>query len=262
MHLSCKKIRRDILSCSRASGHGHIPTSFSVVEMIYAAYDGMKHDPKRPDWNERDIFVLSKGHAALGYYCTMANAGYFPVEDVNAFGAFMSTYGCHPDRRKVPGVEVSTGSLGHGIGVAVGMALAFKIEGSPRRVYTLIGDGEANEGSVWEAIMIAVNLKLTNLTILVDFNNSQIRSLQIRNHAERLRAFGCEVFDVNGHDVDQLKKAMHAESNAVKAVVANTIKGYGCPTLEANIFEWHRKSPDETQHAQLLIELDNRGPAQ
>lgn len=262
MHPSCKKIRRDILASSRASGHGHIPTSFSIVEMLYAAYDGMKHDPARPDWNERDIFVLSKGHAALGFYCVLANAGYFPIEEIKAFGAFMSNYGCHPDRRKVPGVEVSTGSLGHGIGVAVGMALAFKIEGSPRRVYTLIGDGEANEGSVWEAIMIAVNLKLANLTILVDLNNSQVRSLQIRNPAERLRAFGCEVFDVNGHDVDQLKAAIHAEGNTVKAVVANTIKGYGCPTLEENIFEWHRKSPDDAQLAQLLLELDTRGPAQ
>lgn len=261
MHPSCKKIRRDILASSRASGHGHIPTSFSVVEMLYATYDGMKHDPARPDWDQRDLFVLSKGHAALGFYCVLANAGYFPVDEVKKFGAFMSSYGCHPDRHKVAGVEVSTGSLGHGIGVAAGMALGLKIAGSPRRVYTLIGDGESNEGSVWEAVMIAVHQKLANLTILVDLNDSQVRSLPVRNVAERLRAFGCEVFDVNGHDVDRLKSAIHAKSDTVKAVVANTIKGYGCPTLEDNIFEWHRKSPDDAQLAQLMVELDNRGPA-
>lgn len=256
MHSSCKQIRRDILFSSRASGHGHIPTSFSVVEMIFAAYGSMKHDPANPGWNERDIFVLSKGHASLGFYCVLAHAGYFPVEEVKTFGAFMSKYGCHPDRHKVPGVEVSTGSLGHGIGVAVGMALAFRLQCSPRRVYTLIGDGEANEGSTWEAIMVAVNLGLDNLTILLDFNKSQVRSLQIHNPAERLRAFGCKVFDVDGHDVAQLQGALRAESGAVKAVVGNTIKGYGCRTLEQNIFEWHRKSPDDAQLQQLAHELE------
>jgi transketolase len=261
MHPDCRKIRRDILISSRASGHGHIPTSFSIVELLYATYSTMKHDPTNPAWGERDIFILSKGHGALGFYCVLANAGYFDVEEVKAFGAFMSKYGCHPDRRKVRGVEVSTGSLGHGIGVAVGMALAFRLQGAPRRVYTLVGDGEANEGSTWEAIMIAANLGLDNLTILFDFNKSQVRSLQIHNPAERMRAFGCNVFDVNGHDVGELKAALGAASKGVKAVVGNTIKGYGCRTFEENIFEWHRKSPDDAQIEQLLRELDERGAA-
>jgi transketolase len=256
MHPSCKQIRRDILFSSRASGHGHIPTSFSIVEMLYAAYGAMKHDPANPGWNERDIFVLSKGHASLGFYCVLAHAGYFPIEEVKTFGAFMSQFGCHPDRQKVPGVEVSTGSLGHGIGVAVGMALAFKLQGSPRRVYTLVGDGEANEGSTWEAIMVATNLGIDNLTILLDFNKSQVRSLQIHNPAERLRAFGCEVFDVDGHDVAKLKAVLGAGNRGVKAVVGHTIKGFGCRTLEQNIFEWHRKSPDDAQLKQLLDELE------
>jgi transketolase len=256
MHPSCKQIRRDILVSSRASGHGHIPTSFSIVEMLYATYGSMKHDPAKPGWDERDIFILSKGHASLGFYCTLANAGYFPIENVKTFGAFMSQFGCHPDRLKVPGVEVSTGSLGHGIGVAVGMALAFKLQGSPRRVYTLVGDGEANEGSTWEAVMVAANLGIDNLTILLDFNKSQVRSLQIHNPAERLRAFGCEVFDVDGHDLAKLKVALDAGTRGVKAIVARTIKGFGCRTLEQNIFEWHRKSPDDAQLKQLLDELE------
>ena len=261
MHPDCKQIRRNILMASKASGHGHIPTSFSIVEMIYATYRAMKHNPAEPAWAERDIFILSKGHGALGYYCVLANAGYFPVEEVKTFGAYLSRFGCHPDRRKVPGVEASTGSLGHGIGIAVGMALAFKLRNSPRRVFTLIGDGEANEGSTWEAIMVAVNLGLPNLTILVDFNKSQVRSLPIQNPGERLKAFGCEVHDVDGHDVPELASALQASARGVKAIVANTVKGFGCPTMEENMFEWHRKSPDERQYDELLRELDARSVA-
>lgn len=224
MHPDCKKIRRDILNSSRASGHGHIPTSFSIVEMLYATYRSMRHDPANPAAADRDIFILSKGHGALGYYCVLANAGYFPVEEVKTFGAYLSKYGCHPDRRKVPGVEASTGSLGHGIGIAVGMALAFKLQRSPRRVFTLIGDGESNEGSTWEAIMVAANVGLPNLTVLLDFNKSQVRSLQIPNPVDRLRAFGCEVHEVDGHDVDQLLRALQAPARGVKAVVAKDRK--------------------------------------
>lgn len=261
MHPDCKRIRHDILIASRASGHGHIPTSFSIVEMLYATYRVMKHDPANPAAADRDIFILSKGHGALGFYCVLANEGYFPVEDVKTFGAYLSRYGCHPDRRKVPGVEASTGSLGHGIGIAVGMALAFKLQGSSRHVFTLIGDGESNEGSTWEAIMVAVNVGLPNLTVLLDYNRSQVRSLQIDNPAERLRAFGCRVHEVGGHDVGALLDALRAPADGVKAVVARTIKGYGCRTMEENIFEWHRKSPDAAQYDALLRELETGSQA-
>ena len=118
---ACKEIRRNILRASRASGHGHIPTTFSVIEMLCAVYETMKHDPARPDWPERDLFVLSKGHAALGFYAVLAHYGFFKLEELKTYGAFQSRLGCHPDRFKVPGVELSTGSLGHGIAVAVGM---------------------------------------------------------------------------------------------------------------------------------------------
>lgn len=255
MHPVCRQIRRDILTASRASGHGHIPTSFSIVEMVYAAYASMKHDPKNPSWDERDIFILSKGHGALGFYCVLARLGYFGVEETKTFGAYLSKYGCHPDRRKVPGVEASTGSLGHGIGIAVGMALAFRLAGSARRVFALIGDGEANEGATWEAVMVAANLRLSNLTVLMDFNNSQVRSLPIANPTERLAAFGCRAHEVDGHDVDALKAAIAAPADTVRAVVARTVKGYGVRTLEQNIFEWHRKSPDGAQLDQFLNEL-------
>src|ERR1041385_6879740 len=178
---ACRQIRENILRASRVSGHGHIPTSFSIVEMLVAVYETMKHDPANPSWPERDIFILSKGHAALGLYAVLAHFGYLKNEELNTFGAFQSRLGCHPDRLKVPGVELSTGSLGHGIAVAVGIALAFKIQNSPRRGYTPIGDGECNEGSVWEAFMVANHQRLNNLTVLLDYNHSQIRSLPIPN---------------------------------------------------------------------------------
>jgi len=252
----CREIRRNILTASRTSGHGHIPTSFSVIEMICAAYDTLRHDPKNPQWPERDIFILSKGHAALGLYAVLAQYGYLPVEELKTFGAFQSRLGCHPDRLKVPGVEVSTGSLGHGIGVATGMALAFKIAGSPRRVVTVIGDGEANEGSVWESMMIAANLKLHNLTVMLDFNHSQVRSLQIPNPADRFKAFCCDTLEVDGHDLEALKTALAQPAETVKAVVAHTVKGCGCPTLANNVFEWHRKSPKPEELEHLMKELE------
>jgi transketolase len=216
----------------------------------------MRHDPTNPTWDQRDIFILSKGHAALGFYNVLAQYGYFAPSEVHAFGAFQSKFGCHPDRFKVPGVEMSTGSLGHGIAVAVGIALAFRLQRSQRRVYTLIGDGEANEGTIWESVMVASHLKLQNLTILYDNNQSQIRSLPIPNPAERLAAFGCDVVQADGHDLEQLKHALRGEAKTVKAVVANTIKGYPCPLLSENVFEWHRKSPDPAQLERLLGELD------
>jgi len=253
---ACKEIRRSILRASRASGHGHIPTCFSIVEMLCAVYETMKHDPARPDWPERDIFILSKGHGALGYFAVLAHYGYFPVAELNTFGAFQSRLGCHADRKKVPGVELSTGSLGHGIGVAVGMALAFRLQNSPRRVFTLIGDGESNEGSVWEAAMVAGHLKLSNLTILYDANRSQIRSLPIPNPAARFAAFGCDTVEMDGHDLEALKAAVARPAATVKVVVAHTTKGHGCPTLVNNMFEWHRKSPSPEQLEQFLAELD------
>jgi transketolase len=224
--------------------------------MLIAVYAAMKHDPRRPDWPGRDIFILSKGHAALALYCTLAHYGYFSFDDILTFGAFGSSYGCHADRTKVRGVEVSTGSLGHGIGLAVGMALAFKIGGSGRKVYCLIGDGEANEGTVWESVMVASSLKLNQLTILYDNNGSQVRCLPIPNPAERFASFGCEVAEVNGHDVGALKAAFDGQRENARVVVANTVKGFGCKTLVDDMFAWHRRSPTPSELEILLRELN------
>ena len=252
----CKDIRKSILSISHHSGHGHIPSCFSVVECLCAVYGTMRHFPHEPKNNARDIFILSKGHAALAHYCVLAHHGYFDIERVNSFGAYCADFGCHADRFKVPGIEASTGSLGHGIGLAAGMALAFKIQASPRKAITLVGDGEANEGSVWEAIMVAVNEKLSNLTIIYDNNVSQARGLQIPNPKERFLAFGCDAIEVDGHDFDAIKKALLQPTDKVKAIVANTKKGFGSKLLMDNFHAWHRRSPKDDEFKTILGELD------
>ncbi|MGZ6230789.1 MAG: transketolase [Syntrophales bacterium] len=252
----CRDIRKDILRIAKESGHGHIPTCFSIVEILCAVYDTIRHDPGRPSWDERDIFVLSKGHGSLAHFCILARLGYFGIDELSSFGAFMSDFGCHADRFKIPGIEASTGSLGHGIGLAVGMALGLKIRKEGRRVVTLIGDGEANEGSVWEATLVADNLKLENLTIIYDDNRSHARGLQITNPADKFAAFGCHVTEVQGHDRVEISRALRSENNKVKAIVAHTRKGYGCRTFIENQYEWHRKSPNDKEYRLLLEELD------
>lgn len=252
---ACREIRKHILNVARLSGHGHIPTCFSVVEILYAVYGTMKHNPKNPGWAERDIFILSKGHAALAHYCILAEFGYFEKERVRSFGGFMSDFGCHADRKKVPGIEASTGSLGHGIGLAAGMALGLKIRNSGRNVYVLIGDGESNEGSVWEAVLVSQSLKLDNLKIIYDNNMSHSRGLQILEPARCFRGFGCEVVEVDGHDIDALKSQLAKKCDTTGVIVANTIKGMGCKTLVENQYEWHRKSPDEKEYQRLMGEL-------
>ncbi|MGA2477385.1 MAG: 1-deoxy-D-xylulose-5-phosphate synthase N-terminal domain-containing protein [Spirochaetia bacterium] len=254
----CREIRRNILTVAKESGHGHIPTCFSIVEVLRALYATMKQDPARPEWEKRDIFVLSKGHAALALYCALAEFGYFPPEDVRSLGAFMSNFGCHADRTKLPGVEVSTGSLGHGIGVAAGIALAFKIQKSDRRVFTLIGDGESNEGSVWEAIMVAVDRKLNNLTVIYDDNQSHARGLQIKDPEAQFGGFGCEVVGIAGHDHYALMKAIEKPSDGMKVIVAHTVKGYGCETLVRDQYAWHRRSPNDEEFQVLMRELDEK----
>lgn len=251
----CRNIREDMLRISKSSGHGHLPSCFSIVEILYAIYDTIKNDPRDPFLEDRDIFILSKGHASLAHYCTLAHFGYFGIEKVYEFGSFMSNFGCHADRFKIPGIEVSTGSLGHGIGLAVGIALALKIKKSNRRVYTIIGDGEANEGTVWESIMVATNLKLDNLTIIYDNNMSHSRGLQIYNPIEHFRGFDCYVVEIDGHNVDVIKDEMIKKNNNVRVIIANTKKGYNCKTLMDNQYEWHRKSPNDDEFKNLMKEL-------
>jgi len=263
MNFGSLTIREQILFASHGSGHGHIPTCFSVVEMLLAAYETMRHDPQNPRWSERDLFVLSKGHAALAHYCTLGHFGYFSFEDLKTFGAHNSRFGCHADRSKVPGVEVSTGSLGHGIAVAVGMSLALRIENSRRQVFTLVGDGESNEGSVWEAVMVAAHQKLDNLTILYDNNGSQIRCMPVTKPVDKFRSFDCHTIEVDGHDVYAIRTAIATRRGGPRVIVCNTVKGYGCRSLcdGDGMFAWHRRSPNAEELRQLIAELNSSAGA-
>jgi transketolase len=258
MHPRCAEIRRNILRVAKESGHGHIPTCFSIVEILDSLYSTMRHDPRRPQWEERDVFILSKGHASLALYCALAEFGYFPVKDVFTFGAFLSAFGCHPDRTKVSGVELSTGSLGHGIGVAVGMALSLKIRDSSRRVFALIGDGESNEGTVWEAILVGVAQGLDNLTVIYDDNRSHSRGLQIQDPEAHFAGFGCEVLSAPGHEREALMEAYAKPSSRMKVIVAHTVKGFGSETMARDQYEWHRRSPNQQEFEVLMRELDEK----
>ena len=252
-----QKLRKDILKVSKESGHGHIPACFSIVEILISVYEKMDHHSNNPEWEERDIFILSKGHASLAHYTILAQYGYFDKDELITYGAYNSRFGCHPDCMKVPGVEASTGSLGHGIGLAVGIALGIKIRKDQRSVYVLIGDGESNEGTVWESIMVAVDQNLDNLTILYDNNGSQKRCLMINNPAERFKAFGAAVYSVDGHNIDEITRAMNESVCKPKVIVCNTVKGYGSKTLSENMFAWHRRSPNDEEYQMLINELDN-----
>lgn len=256
MITNLKKIRQSIVSASYESGHGHIPTCLSVVELLYSIYLHMEHDSANPEWSGRDVFILSKGHASLAHYAVLAHFGYFPAERLKSFGLLNSRLGCHADRLKVNGVEASTGSLGHGIGLAVGMALAEKIRGSQKQFYCLIGDGEANEGSVWEAMLIAVDQQLDNLTVICDSNGSQVRCLNIQDMNSKINAFGAEVCTIDGHDLNEIGGALTRPQKTVKFIDAKTKKGFGVPFLEERFLEWHRKSPDSDIYRLMMDEID------
>ena len=250
-------IKRNILETSFRTKEGHIASSFSILDILYVLYHDVLHvDPKDPKKADRDRFILSKGHASLGYYAILEAFGFLNPGELDTFCAHGSRLGGHPDRNKVPGVEASTGSLGHGLPIATGMALALKIQKSPPRVYCLVGDGELNEGSMWEALLLAAQHHLDNLTCIVDYNHSTDRALDIAALEAKFRAFNWEVLAVDGHDHDALRGALQIISPAKPvAVIANTIKGHGCKLMENNP-EWHHKSPNEEQLRTMLEDLE------
>jgi len=257
MNSISRNIRAEILKISKNSEGGHIPTCFSIVEILLGVYENINHRPNKPEWEERDIFILSKGHASLALYTVLANYGYFHIDELTHYGSYNSQFGGHPDRMKVSGVEASTGSLGHGIALAVGIALAIKIRREKRSVYVLIGDGEANEGMVWESVMVAVDQKLDNLTVLYDNNNSQKRCLMIDNPEERFKSFGMAVFTVNGHDLNEITNALYKTVTKPKVIICNTVKGFGSKTLTQEMFAWHHRSPNDEEYKMLINELEN-----
>ena len=258
-----RNIRMTVIEAVHAAGSGHPGGSLSAADIMTVLYfDEMNIDPKNPQMDERDRFVLSKGHAAPVLYAALAERGFFPKEDVLTLRKLGSKFQGHPSRDKVPGVEMSTGSLGQGISVAVGMAIADKLDKKERRVYALLGDGEIQEGIVWEAFMAASHYGLSNLTAIIDWNGLQIDGknddvMTVKPIDEKLKAFGWDVTVIDGHDIDEIKKAFeHArgETNKPSAIIAKTHKGKGVSFMEDQA-GWHGKAPNDEQFEQAMKEL-------
>jgi transketolase len=251
-----KKMKRAIVTASARSEEGHVPSAFSILDILWVLYDKvLKITPKNVSEIERDRFILSKGHASLGLYAVLIEKGFVPETFWGEFGEFTSPLGGHPDRTKVIGVEASTGSLGHGMPMAIGVALGLKIKKSRNKVYTVIGDGECNEGTIWESALLAAHHKLDNLWCIVDYNHSGDRALTLGDMAAKFAAFGWHVIVTPGHDHDALLRAFRTRfPGRPVAVIAETTKGHGSPTMENN-HAWHHKSPSADELKVILQEL-------
>ena len=261
IHAGAQRIRRSVVRMIDAARAGHIGGDLSVSDILATLYLGvLEIDPADPTKADRDRFILSKGHCAASLYSVLAQCGYFSTDELGTFMAPFSALNGHPNRTKVPGVETNTGPLGHGLPVAVGEALGLRLQGSPRRVFVVTGDGEMQEGSNWEALMAAVHYRLENLTLVVDRNRLQQGARTEDTNGldplgERLAAFGCEVREVDGHDIAQLLGALAPSSTGRPvAVVAGTIKGKGVSFIEDRV-EWHHKVPTAEQVELALAEL-------
>lgn len=248
-----KELRQEILKMLFACQSGHPGGSLSCVEMLMALYyEVMNIDPKDPKKADRDRFVLSKGHACPALYAILADLGYFPKEDLAKLRQIDSHLQGHPDCNKTPGVDMNSGSLGQGISLAMGLALAAKHAKADYRVYTIVGDGECQEGLVWEAAMAAAHYKLDNLTVMLDHNGLQIdgsndQVMSLGNIGEKFRSFGFECFEVDGHDMGALVQALKAPvSGRPKFICCNTVKGKGVSFME-NQFGWHGKPMNEEE---------------
>ncbi len=263
LQITACKVRMGVIESTYGAKAGHPGGSLSAAEVYtYLYFKEMNIDPKNPKWEDRDRFVLSKGHTTPGLYSVLANRGFFPVEDLPTFRHIDSYLQGHPNMNTVPGVDMSTGSLGQGISVATGMALAAKHTGKTNRVYALLGDGEIQEGQVWEACMAAAHYKLDNLCIVVDNNGLQIDGniadvMSPYPIVAKLVAFGFAVKAVDGHNFEELEEAFK-EARQTKgkpfAIVMNTTKGKGVSYMENNA-GWHGKAPNDAEYAQAMTEL-------
>lgn len=245
-----------------AAGSGHPGGSLSSADIVTALYfQAMNHRPEEPKWPDRDRFVLSKGHCAPILYAALARSGYFPVEDLDRLRKIDCHLQGHPDMNKTPGVEISSGSLGQGLSVAAGIALAMRLDGLPGQVFTLLGDGESQEGQVWEAVMAAGHFRLGNLTAIIDYNNLQIDGhvsdiMDVAPLPDKYEAFGWSARAIDGHDMDALLEAI-AWSRATEGpavIVARTVKGKGVSFME-DLAEWHGKAPSAEQAEAAIAEL-------
>ncbi|MDO4328872.1 MAG: transketolase [Lachnospiraceae bacterium] len=261
---TCRAVRRDIINLTADAASGHPGGSLSSVEiMVTLFFDKMNIDPADPRMENRDRFVLSKGHAAPCYYGVLAERGFFDKEQFKSFRQINGILQGHPDVKKCPGVDASTGSLGQGISIAVGMALGARLAKNGAKVYTLLGDGELQEGQVWEAAMAAAHYKLDNLTVIIDYNGLQIdgtndQVMSLGNINDKFTAFGFQVIEVaDGNDLQQISDALDvAVTGKPKCILAHTVKGKGVSYME-NQVGWHGKGPNEEERQIALKELED-----
>jgi transketolase len=258
------EIRRDILAMIHAAHSGHPGGSLSAADFVTALYfHFLRIDPARPDWPDRDRFILSKGHACPVWYATLARRGYFPVDQLKTLRQINSILQGHPDMNKTPGLDMTTGSLGQGLSVGVGMGLGLKLDRRRSRVYVVLGDGELDEGQVWEAAMAAAKFKLDNLLAIVDYNNLQLDGtcdevMPLEPLAAKWKAFNWRVFEMDGNDmrqiVDTIQQAL-AVVGQPSVIIAKTIKGKGVSFME-NMCDWHGRAPSDEQFEQAVRELE------
>jgi transketolase len=250
-------LRRDILDAGYISKEGHIPSAYSILEIVYGFYKNLnKNKLIGVDEINLDKFVLSKGHGALALYAVLAEFGYFSRDWINNFASFNSDFGGHPDRLKVSGVEASTGSLGHGVAIAAGMAYAQKIRSTTARVFCLIGDGELNEGTIWETLLVASQHKLNNFIVIVDQNHSSDRAINPTSLTSKFDSFGFLTKEINGHNLDEVQ-GIYIESSSggsPVAFIAETIKGKGLEEMENNP-AWHHKFPNQVEYENFRGQL-------
>ncbi len=263
LQMTACKVRMGVIESTHGAKAGHPGGSLSAADLFtYLYFKEMRIDPQNPKWEDRDRFVLSKGHTAPGLYSALAQRGFFPVEDLPTLRHSGSYLQGHPNMHTVPGVDMSTGSLGQGISAAVGMAMAAKYLNKDYRVYTLLGDGEIQEGQVWEACMSAAHYKLDNLCVIVDNNGLQIDGnisdvMSPYPIVDKLLAFGFDVMAIDGHDLDAIEKAMNHARRAKgvpTAIVMSTTKGKGVSYME-NQAGWHGKAPNDAEYEQAMTEL-------
>jgi transketolase len=259
-----KKLRRHVITMIATAGSGHPGGSLSAADIITALYfKVLRHDPRNPQWSERDRFILSKGHAAPVLYAALAEAGYFPVAELATLRKLDSRLQGHADRKFTPGVEMSAGSLGMGLSFAIGVALAARLDSKAYRTYVLLSDGECEEGQTWEAALSAAHFKLDNLTAIVDYNGIQLSGwirdiMNLEPFTQKWQAFGWHTIDIAGHDFDQILSAYQgAEKIKGKptVIVARTIKGKGVSFMENNV-AFHGKAPTREEAERALKELE------
>lgn len=255
-------IRKKIYQIAHFAGGGHIAAAFSMADIISVLYfdDVLKYDASNPEWEDRDKFILSKGHAGYALYAVLAKVGYFSEEELRHVGQPGSKFGGHPKLHDIPGVEASTGALGHGLSFAIGIAYANKMDMKESHVYVVLGDGECQEGSIWEGALSAPTLKLDNLTVIVDHNKLQAMDdleniVRMKPFADKWKAFGWNVVEIDGHNHTEIREALLTRQTDVPTlVIANTIKGKGVSFME-NVPIWHYRMPNEEELPILMKEL-------